>query len=209
VSQAEYHRVEDIFMNRRAVALILCVLGISVVPVVSSAADLEAGRAKAEICAGCHGENGVSIMEYTPSLAGQPDLFIQWQLVFFRSGTRQNANMKPIVDELSNDDIRNLGAYFASLPPMKTGKADDDPDLSRKGAQAAAGRRCASCHTDTFAGTKAVARIAGQREEYLIKALNEFKSGQRSGGAMAAMADVAYPLSEEEIYALAHYLAHL
>ena len=58
-------------------------------------------------------------------------------------------------------------------------------------------------------GTKGTARLAGQREEYLIKALNEFKSGQRSGGAMAAMADVAYPLSEEEIYALAHYLAHL
>ena len=79
----------------------------------------------------------------------------------------------------------------------------------RKGAQAATGRRCASCHADIFAGTKAVARIAGQREEYLVKALRDYKSGVRSGGAMAAMADVAYPLSEEEIEALAHYLAHL
>ncbi|MGP9814388.1 c-type cytochrome [Rhodopseudomonas sp. NSM] len=174
-----------------------------------AAADLGAGKAKAEICAGCHGENGISAMEYTPSLAGQPDLFIQWQLVFFRSGTRQNASMRPFVDELSNEDIRNLGAYYASLPPMQNSKPDDDPELSRKGAQAAAGRRCASCHTDNYAGIKATARLAGQREEYLIKALNEFKSGQRSGGAMAAMADVAYPLSEEEIYALAHYLAHL
>jgi cytochrome c553 len=54
-----------------------------------------------------------------------------------------------------------------------------------------------------------VARIAGQREEYLVKALHDYKSGVRSGGGMAAMADVAYPLSEEEITALAHYLAHL
>src|SRR5260370_100398 len=76
-------------------------------------------------------------------------------------------------------------------------------------AQAAAGRRCASCHTDTFEGTKAVARIAGQREDYLLKALHDYKSGLRSGGGMAAMAEVAYPLSEEEITALAHYLAHL
>lgn len=173
------------------------------------AADIEAGRAKAALCTGCHGENGVSIMEYTPSLAGQPDLFIQWQLVFFRSGTRQNASMRPVVDQLSNEDIRNLGAYYASLPPMKNPKPDDDPALSRKGAEAAAGRRCASCHTEGFVGAKGTARLAGQREEYLIKALNEFKSGQRSGGAMAAMADVAYLLSEEEIYALAHYLAHL
>ena len=52
-------------------------------------------------------------------------------------------------------------------------------------------------------------RIAGQREEYLIKALHDYKSGQRSGGAGAAMAEVAYPLSNEEITALAHYLAHL
>ena len=59
---------------------------------------------------------------------------------------------------------------------------DDNPDLSKKGAQAAVGRRCASCHTDTFAGTKAVARIAGQREEYLVKALHDYKSGVRSGG---------------------------
>ena len=81
--------------------------------------------------------------------------------------------------------------------------------MSKKGAQAAAGRRCTSCHTDSYAGTKAVARIAGQREEYLSKALHDYRLGVRSGGGQAAMADVAYPLSEEEIEALAHYLAHL
>jgi cytochrome c553 len=117
--------------------------------------------------------------------------------------------MQPIVEALSNEDIRNLGAYFASLPPMQGKKPDDNPELSQAGAQAAAGRRCASCHTDSFAGIKATARIAGQREEYLIKALNEFRSGVRAGGAQAAMTDVAYSLSEEEITALAHYLAHL
>ena len=173
------------------------------------AADIAAGKAKAELCAGCHGDNGISQTENIPSLAGQLDQFIQWQLVFFRAGTRKNEQMQPVVEQLNNDDIRNLGAYFAQLPPPKATKPDDNPDLSKKGAQAAAGRRCASCHTDTFAGTKAVARIAGQREEYLVKALRDYKSGVRAGGAMAAMADVAYPLSEEEIEALAHYLAHL
>ena len=173
------------------------------------AADLAAGREKAELCSACHGEGGISQTENIPSLAGQPDQFIQWQLVFFRAGARKNEQMQPIVEQISNDDIRNLGAYFASLPVPKASAPDDNPDLSQKGAQAAAGRRCASCHTDTFAGTKAVARIAGQREEYLVKALHDYKSGARSGGGQAAMADVAYPLSEEEITALAHYLAHL
>jgi cytochrome c553 len=175
----------------------------------ASAADVAVGKAKAELCAGCHGENGISQMENIPSLAGQPDQFIQWQLVFFRSGARKSEQMQGIVEQIDNEDIRNLGAYFASLSPPKATKPDDDPDLSQKGAQAAVGRRCASCHTDTFAGTKAVARIAGQREEYLLKALHDYKAGVRSGGGVAAMADVAYPLSEEEITALAHYLSHL
>src|SRR6201992_3094022 len=153
------------------------------------AADaIAAGKEKAELCAGCHGEAGISQTENIPSLAGQPDQFIQWQLVFFRSGTRKNEQMQPIVEQLSNDDIRNLGAYFSSLAPPRGATPDSDPALSRKGAEAAVGRRCASCHTDSFAGTKAVARIAGQREEYLVKALHDYKSGARSGGRQAAMA---------------------
>jgi cytochrome c553 len=173
------------------------------------AADTAAIQEKAGMCAGCHGENGISQTENIPSLAGQQDQFIQWQLVFFRSGARKNEQMQPIVEQITNEDIRSLGAYFASLTPPKAPATDDNPDLSRKGAQAAAGRRCASCHTDTYAGTKAVARLADQREEYLVKALHDYKSGVRSGGAGAAMADVAYPLSDEEIEALSHYLAHL
>ena len=174
----------------------------------AEAADLAAGKAKAEICAGCHGENGISTTENIPSLAGQLDQFIQWQLVYFRAGSRKNEAMQPIVEQLNNDDIRNLGAYFASLTPPKAAP-DNDADLSKKGAQAAVGRRCASCHTDSFAGTKAVARLTGQREEYLSKALRDYKSGARFGGAGGAMTDVAYPLNDEEIVALAHYLAHL
>ena len=195
---------------RRFFLSILCAAALSVASSpVSLAADLEAVKKKAEICAPCHGENGISRMENVPSLAGQPDRFIQWQLVFFRSGTRKNEQMQGIVEQLDNNDIRDLGAYFASLTPPKATMPDDNADLSTKGAQAAVGRRCANCHTDSFAGKDAVARIAGQREEYLLKALHDYKSGARSGGGMAAMADVAYPLSEEEITALAHYLAHL
>jgi cytochrome c553 len=174
----------------------------------ANAAD-ESVKEKAALCTPCHGETGISQTENTPSLAGQPDLYLQWQLVFFRSGSRKNEIMQPTAEQLSNEDVRNLGAYFASLSPPKASEPDDNPELSRKGAQAAAGRRCASCHTDTFAGTKGVARLADQREEYLTKALHDYKSNLRVGGGVAAMADVAYSLSEEEITALAHYLAHL
>jgi cytochrome c553 len=199
----------EMLMTRYPLRFALVLLAYVVTASPASAADLVAGKEKAELCSGCHGDNGISQTENIPSLAGQPDLFVQWQLIFFRSGTRKNEQMQPIVEQLSNEDVRNLGAYFASLKPPEGKTPDDNPDLSAKGAQAAAGRRCASCHTDSYAGTKATARIAGQREEYLVKALHDYKSGIRAGGGMAAMADVAYPLSEEEITALAHYLAHL
>src|SRR5438552_12362993 len=121
------------------------------------AADVAAGKAKAtEVCGSCHSENGISQMENVPSLAGQLDQYIQWQLVYFRAGSRKNEQMQPIIGQLDNDDIRNLGTYFASLTPPK-GPQDDSPDLSAKGKPAAAGRRSASCHTESFAGSQAVA----------------------------------------------------
>src|SRR3978361_1683572 len=119
----------------------------------AGAADIAAGKEKAELCVGCHGEGGISQTENIPSLAAQPDQFIQWQLVFFRGGSRKNEQMQPIVEQLNNDDIRNLGAYFASLAPPKNPKPDDNPEPSKKAGQAPAGRRCASCHTDSYAGT--------------------------------------------------------
>src|SRR4051812_9405756 len=190
------------------IALVATLAAVTFCGLSAHAADIAAGKEKAEMCVGCHGEGGISQMENIPSLAAQPDQFIQWQLVYFRAGTRKNEQMQPIVEQLNNEDIRNLGAYFASLPPPKP-EADKDPDLSKKGAQAAAGRRCAACHLDNYAGSKAAARVAGQREDYLGKALRDYKSGIRSGGGQAAMAEVAHPLSEEEIVALAHYLAYL
>jgi len=189
--------IQEIVAKIRFCSL-LPVAAISVALVGPANAADDSVKEKAALCASCHGEAGVSETENTPSLAGQPDLFLQWQLIFFRSGARKNEVMQPIAEQLSNEDIRNLGAYFASLPPSAKAKPDKSSQMET-GAKIAAGRGCASCHTDTFAGTKGTARIAGQREEYLVKA----------GGGVAAMASVAYSLSDDEIEALAQYLAHL
>ncbi|HEX6957277.1 MAG TPA: c-type cytochrome [Ferrovibrio sp.] len=173
------------------------------------AADLQAAKQKAGACAACHGANGVSQKEGTPSLAGQPDQYIQWQLVYFRSGARKSDIMEPIAADLSDADVRNLGAYFASLAPAPAAEAaDGDAALSERGAEIAAGSNCANCHRDDFSGQQAMARLAGQREEYLLKALQDFKSGMRRGGGVAAMASAVYPLSQEDLRALAHYLAN-
>ena len=174
-----------------------------------AAADLAAGAAKAEACAACHGKNGVSQMAGAPSLAAQPDGFLQWQLVYFRSGTRKSEVMQPIVAALSDDDIRNLAAHFAAQKPPPPGAGGAaEPAMYSVGQRLAQANRCASCHKDDYAGEKAAARIGGQREDYLLKALRDFKSGARTGGGVAAMADAVYPLGDDQLRALAHFLAH-
>jgi cytochrome c553 len=169
------------------------------------AADVSAGQALAEACAACHGADGVSRIEFTPSLAGQPDEFVQWQLVYFRSGVRKSDVMGPIAEALSNEDIRNLGAYYASLPPPQPSMAPDA--LAQKGEQIALRHRCRSCHADDYNGFRAAARLSGQREDVLDKALHDFKSGKRVGSGVASMADVTYELSEADMQALSRYMA--
>lgn len=175
----------------------------------AAAADAAAGKVVAAGCAGCHGEDGISQTAATPSLAGQPDEFVQWQLVYFRSGARKNEVMQPIAQSLSNEDIRNLGAYYASLPPPKSTPAAPGDALALEGQKLAKGFRCNSCHADKFEGKKVTARLAGQREDVLLKALRDFKSGVRVGVGVASMADVVYPLNDHDMQALAHYMATL
>lgn len=82
------------------------------------AADLEAGRAKAQaVCAACHGTNGVSVSDSIPNLAGQRSAYLENQLKAWKAGTRKNPVMNAIGAQLSADEMGNLAAYFASLPP--------------------------------------------------------------------------------------------
>lgn len=172
------------------------------------AAEPAAAPTRAAACAACHGADGISQTAETPSLAGQPEGFLQWQMVFFRSGTRKSAVMQPLAAGLKDDDIRELSAYYAALPPpVRAGGAVADAALFEAGRELAAQHRCASCHGQTYAGAQAAARTAHQREDYLLKALRDFKSGQRTGGGVAAMADAVYPLGDKELRAVAHYMA--
>jgi cytochrome c553 len=87
------------------------VLGASV----ATAGDAAAGKAKAAMCAGCHGVNGISAAPIYPNLAGQKEAYLVAQLKAFREGTRVNAIMAPMAKPLSDADIDNLAAYFSSL----------------------------------------------------------------------------------------------
>lgn len=182
-------------------------IGLCVVAAPASAADIAAGQARAEVCQACHGEKGVSENSAIPSLAGQRDKFLQWQLVFFRSGRRANEIMGPMAADLSDEDVRNIGAYFASLPAGKTSVTDVDPALRQAGQSLAEKHRCAACHTDSFAGSQAAPAIAHQNQDYLVKALTDYRSGARPSVGVAAMTEAASGLSDDDITALAHFLA--
>jgi len=161
-------------------------------------------------CLGCHGQAGVSQTEGVPSLAAQPDMYTQWQLVFFRLESRKSDVMGPIASTMSDDDIRAFGTYFAGLaPPPAPPPPDQHPELSAAAAPLAHQRHCDSCHTETFAGQQATARLAGQREEVLRKALQDFRSGARRGTGIAAMPEAVYGMSDDDFAALSHYLSRL
>jgi cytochrome c553 len=115
--------------------------------------------------------------------------------------------MGPIAEALSNEDIRNLGAYYASLPPPKPEPAEASDELAQFGQKVAALHRCKSCHSEDFTGFRAAARLAAQREDVMLKALHDFKAGQRVSSGVASMADVTYALNEDDMRALARFMA--
>lgn len=176
----------------------------------AEAADPPLPTDRAGSCIACHGLGGISQIPETPSLAGQPEGFLRWQLVYFRSGTRKSSLMQPMAASLSDDDIRDLSAFFsAQKPPPSPVAAQSEPAMYEVGQKLAQKNRCASCHKDDYSGVQATPRTANQREDYLLKALRDFKAGTRTGGGVAAMADVVYPLGDDELRALAHFMGHL
>jgi cytochrome c553 len=163
---------------------------------------------KLSVCLACHGEKGVSETPEVPSLAGMPADFTLIQLFLFRQGTRKIEIMNDVAKPLTDDDLRKFGDYFAKLaPPQPTGGAPDPAIVAR--AQAViAKNHCGSCHNPNFSGREQMPRLAGQREDYLLKSMRDYKSQQRPGYD-ATMDEVIRPITEADIVDLAHYLSRL
>jgi cytochrome c553 len=159
-----------------------------------------------QTCAACHGAKGISSIPGTPSLAAQPDIFTQYQLVFMRDGGRNPGVMQAIVKSLTDENIRDIGAYYAALPPPPAYRVSHAID-SEKVAAILRPRHCDSCHKQDFSGQGESARLAGQRPEYLAKALSDFRTGARRGRGMGAMIEVTVTLHDEDMQMIATYLA--
>jgi cytochrome c553 len=159
-----------------------------------------------QTCTACHGVKGISSIAGTPSLAAQPDIFTQYQLVFMRDGGRNPGVMQAIVKNLTDENIREIGAYYAALPPPPAYPVRHGVD-NEKVAAILRPRHCDSCHKQDFSGQGESARLAGQRPEYLAKALADFRTGARRGRGMGAMIEVSVTLHDEDVQMIATYLA--
>jgi cytochrome c553 len=194
-----------LFRPRPPAAVLAAVLGI-VLFLATPAAHAESLQELIETCAACHGKNGISTVEGMPSLAAQPDIFVQYQLVFMRDGVRKVEAMEDIAKKLTDEDIRALGAYYAKLrppPPIRGGPKVD----AAKVKQLIEPRRCNSCHKEDYSGQGETARLASQRPEYLVKALTDFRAGVRRGRGLGAMMEVSITLHDQDIEMIAAYLS--
>lgn len=193
---------------RLAAALVLAAA--AAVPVALAAGEAGRGAALAEsrACGTCHGLAGRSGMPGAPSLAGQPTDFTTLQLILFREGLRDVPPMTQLARGLTDAEIEDLAAHYAALPPgPPPDRGAPDPARLAAGAELAARLNCGVCHRPDYAGQAQVPRIAAQREEYVAATLMEYRDGRRRG-TDTNMNAVVYGLTEAELGALAHLLAH-
>jgi cytochrome c553 len=162
---------------------------------------------KLPACLSCHGDKGISETPEVPSLAGMPADFTLIQLFLFRQGTRKVEIMNDLAKDMSDDDLRKFSEYFAKLAPPKA-SGETDPQVGARAQAAIAANHCSSCHNPDFSGRDQMPRLAAQREDYLLKALRDYKSAQRPGYD-ATMDEVIRPVTDQNIVDLAHYLARL
>jgi len=159
-------------------------------------------------CLACHGPGGVSQLALTPSLAGQPSFYAVTQLFLFREGRRHSEAMTAVAKGMSDADLRAFSDLIGKLPaPPAAAASGGDAARDAKGAALVERLRCASCHGSDFAGGQQVPRLAGQREDYLAKALTEFRAGTRVGYT-SAMSEALAGTTPDELAVLAGYLAH-
>jgi len=159
-------------------------------------------------CLACHGENGQSQLENTPSLGAQQAPYGLIQLFMFREKLRVFEPMNEMAKPLTDDDLRVFSDFIAKMPKPAPPAEAGDPARMQRGLALARQHRCDTCHNPDMSGKENVPRIANQREDYLAKTLAEYKSNTRHGYD-ASMADVMAAVAPDQIGDLAHYIAHM
>jgi cytochrome c553 len=162
----------------------------------------------AAACAGCHGLDGNSIIPGIPSIAGQPRVYLENTLVLTREGLRGNQVMQGLMKGRTDPEIIAVAKHFSLLPARAQPASAPDKRLQGQGRNLAVKLRCASCHDKTYRGREQMPRLAGQREEFLNTRMIALRD-KPPPGTDTIMSATLHGVSNADIKALAHYLAHL
>ncbi|HSI37698.1 MAG TPA: c-type cytochrome [Methylotenera sp.] len=165
------------------------------------------------VCAACHTPDGNSVITLNPKLAGQHPEYLEKQLTEFKSGKRANAVMSGMASMLSEEDMKNVAAYF-SAQKLTSGQAKSNgagslgEKIYRGGIAATNVPACAACHGPTGAGLpKQFPRLGGQHADYTLAQLKTFRTGERANAPM--MMVIATKMTDAEMAAVADYIQGL
>jgi len=161
---------------------------------------------QAALCSACHGPQGNSQIPTIPSLAGQPKVFLENQLVLIREGMREIPVMKGIMDPIQDADISALAKYFAAQTPTAP-PAPSDAKSFAQGQELARAALCGTCHLPNYSGQNQIPRLAAQQETYLRDTMLQYRDNP-APGRDTAMSAVLYGLSNAQLKDLAHFFAH-
>jgi cytochrome c553 len=192
--------------------LVAVAAGISMSASAFSGGNADAGASKAVVCTACHGPNGNSTNPEWPNLAGQGERYVAEQLKFFKEGKRNNPVMQPMASTLSDQDMADLGAYFAT---QKSTGLEADPSyweagqkLYRSGDAERNVPACIACHGPVGRGNPPAAypALRSQHSVYTQKQLNDYASGARPGANAEIMRTIASRLTADEIRNVSSYI---
>jgi cytochrome c553 len=162
---------------------------------------------KAQVCAGCHGENGKPVDKTIPIIWGQQAGYLYIQLRDFKRGDRKNEIMQRIASTFERDEMLAIAKYFSQKPWPDLGQPRAPKDVGEKAINAIRSVGCTACHLDRFQGDGTVPRLAGMGRDYLAKTIADFRTRARANNP--GMSDLMLATSPDDLAALVDYLAGL
>ena len=173
----------------------------------STAARADTLEEKAQMCGGCHGEDGIPQEKTTPVIWGQHQGYLYLNLRDYKRGDRKDDQMTPVVDLLEREDIMALAEYFSKKKWPHLGQPAASRDVAIRAQRANGSVGCTGCHQDSYLGEGTQPRLAGQWREYLLQSMLDFRTRKRANNP--GMSDLMVATSEDDLKALAEYLAGL
>jgi cytochrome c553 len=162
---------------------------------------------KAQVCSGCHGENGKPVDKTIPNIWGQQAGYLYIQLRDFKRGDRKSEIMQPIASGFERNDMLAIAEYFSKKPWPDLGQPRAPKDVAQRAQTASGSIGCTGCHLEQFQGDSTVPRLAGQGRDYLAQTMADFRT--RARGNNPGMSDLMIATAPEDLTALAQYLAGL